>query len=460
MCVPVSLSNPNPGDDHGDRLVVRQTTSGFDGYYVHQRGSVRQQLDQFSIQVGAKGSCTLLPGNMASGDYSELAKRNAKWTLDRQLSTKDTYVWYKKVRVQKMIARERISFSSREVITWKRSARSGLFTGRGAPRSAPHELPAFPHRKAVPSDNSKRACACAHPRCNAVAAKIAAQTGEANVQANLLRRKKGSKLGVLPTTPTVAEYREPNRSARNKRIEAGCQLQRLCNNERAKSINALRAKSQARALRQGTLDTAVFNVLCHYPAKFVRANKRKAPEPLTTTPAEWGVPPRKKVKNADGDYDVVCVPQMSCVDATQRWIASAASDGDETSASAADDDTSDDEDESSWEDDITYTELPGKSQPSNWSGETKYNLMNSKKYKKRPGLCKRNFGFPGMFATLILLITQTWFPDVRKQRSSMEEGTELTDLEQSLSTLYFFKHASPSNDQKHLMQVWGVKKHQ
>ena len=39
------------GADLHDRLVVRNTSGVLDGYYVFQRGSLAQRLDQFSIQV-------------------------------------------------------------------------------------------------------------------------------------------------------------------------------------------------------------------------------------------------------------------------------------------------------------------------------------------------------------------------------------------------------------------------
>ena len=39
------------GRDRHDRLIVRCIDGVIDGYYVHQHGSLAQNLDQFSIQV-------------------------------------------------------------------------------------------------------------------------------------------------------------------------------------------------------------------------------------------------------------------------------------------------------------------------------------------------------------------------------------------------------------------------
>ena len=80
-----------------------------------------------------------------------------------------------------------------------------------------------------------------------------------------------------------------------------------------------RARNRTKALRQSTVDSAVFNVLCHYPVEFVKSRKRKAHEALTATPQEWGVVAFKKIKNDEGDDEVLCVPQLSCEDAFQRW---------------------------------------------------------------------------------------------------------------------------------------------
>ena len=103
--------------------------------------------------------------------------------------------------------------------------------------------------------------------------------------------------------------------------------------------------------------------------------------------------------------------------------------------------------------------MSGNLQPSNWSGECKYNMMNPEKYDVDPLLCKRNFGYPGTFNELILRITTLWFPGVVRARSSMQEAAPLTELEECLATLYFLKHASHSCDQKHLCKTWGISKY-
>ena len=71
---------------------------------------------------------------------------------------------------------------------------------------------------------------------------------------------------------------------------------------------------------------------------------------------------------------------------------------------------------------------------------------------------QKNFGYPGTFMDLILRITLVWFPFVEPKRSGMSTSAPLTDLEESLATLYFLKHASSSCDQKHLQAAWGLTK--
>lgn len=179
---------------------------------------------------------------------------------------------------------------------------------------------------------------------------------------------------------------------------------------------------------------------------------------MTTTVEAWGAPAPKLFKSARYDEPrVLCVPQMTCDDAEQRWENAPSSCSNEEDAVAS---SSAAEEPATilWNDNVQYKHMDGFVQPSNWSGECKYNIMNDGKYDASPGLCKRNFGYPGTWRQLILRITTLWFPDVEAARSGMRRNDRLTDLEQCLATLYFFKHASRSCDQKHLQNVWGITK--
>ena len=208
----------------------------------------------------------------------------------------------------------------------------------------------------------------------------------------------------------------------------------------------------------GAVDGAVFNVLCHFPVPFVRTKKRKAKHCMATTPEAWGAPAAKMFKSGhDNESKVLCVPQMRCDDAVERWdnAPSSCSNEDDVlvSSSAAEEPA-----RIEWKDNVQYQHMDGSVQPSNWSGECKYNIMNDAKYDASPGLCKRNFGYPGTWRQLILRITTVWFRDVESARSGMCATDHLTDLEQCLATLYFLKHASRSCDQLHLQKVWGISK--
>lgn len=208
----------------------------------------------------------------------------------------------------------------------------------------------------------------------------------------------------------------------------------------------------------GGVDGAVFNVLCHFPVSFVKANKRKCRHSMATTLESWGAPAAKMFKSAHDDKpQVLCVPQMTCDDAQQRWDKqpdSCMSEDDAMASSSA----AEEPVRILWKDNVQYKPMDGSVQPSNWSGECKYNIMNDSKYQETPGLCKRNFGYPGTWNQLILRITTVWFPDVESKRSGMCTTDRLTDLEECLATLYFLKHASRSCDQKHLQKVWGISK--
>ena len=184
---------------------------------------------------------------------------------------------------------------------------------------------------------------------------------------------------------------------------------------------------------------------------------------LSTTVEAWGAPPTKVFKPAGGgeDTQVLCVSQMVCDTAEDRWLNRQPT-GEEGCDSECSETNSSDPESSAdveWTDNIKYVPMDGNIQPSNWSGECKYNFMNPEKYKEEPGLCKRNFGWPATFNELVLRITTIWFPWVKCKRSGQEKTATLTALEECLATLYFLKHASKSNDQKHLRKVWGISKY-
>ena len=75
------------------------------------------------------------------------------------------------------------------------------------------------------------------------------------------------------------------------------------------------------------------------------------------------------------------------------------------------------------------------------------------------GLCKKTFGYPGTFVQLLIRITNVWFPGVELTRSRMDVQHTLTELEESLATLYFLKNASRSHDQLPLQRNWGLTKY-
>ena len=117
------------GSTKGDRLIVRQRNGVFDGYYVHQHGSLAVQTDQFSVQVGQKGAVTLLPKEYATGNHSQSSKMKATWRLHRDLTEQDSLVWEKRVKHRSMV-RGKVQYrSSFERIEWTRSHDETPVTG-------------------------------------------------------------------------------------------------------------------------------------------------------------------------------------------------------------------------------------------------------------------------------------------------------------------------------------------
>lgn len=88
------------GPDRKDRLVVRHQDGVYDGYYVHQHGSITPRLDQFSIHVGPKGGCTLMPGSKLGSDISDNEKKKHMWTLKRKSCTSSVLIWHRNVRTR------------------------------------------------------------------------------------------------------------------------------------------------------------------------------------------------------------------------------------------------------------------------------------------------------------------------------------------------------------------------
>lgn len=441
------------GRDLHDRLVVRTRDGVFAGYYVHQHGQVGQNPDPFTIQVGTKGACTLLADAiLADNSMSQYAKMKHVWTLDRKQSTGSILVWARTHKVRHRDGAKRKVMSTREVITWRRSDDEVLFTGRSAPRTPPTAVSVTtPHRSRY--QKRKRPCACGHPDCNDISSFIADKTGMDNVQANLVRtRRAGRRLMCSPTSKI--------RPCRRKSSEQRKDIREQLNSARTTALNRIRVENQARALRGPALDSAVFNILCHFPVRFVRGMKRKARHMMMTSEQAWGAPPHKVYKPLEGQPCVLCVPQMVCDDAEKRWLnITEAGEAEAVDSSLTSSSGPECPADLKWADDVRYVPMDGNVQPSNWSGECKYNMMNPDKYEEDPGICKRNFGYPGTFNELILRITTLWFPWVVRARSSMHDAAALTELEESLATLYFLKHASHSCDQKHLCKTWGISKY-
>ena len=448
------------GPDKHDRLVVRCVDGVFDGYYVHQHeGSLTPKLDQFSIQVGSKGSCTLLPGAIATGarSISKTEKQKLMWVLNRSMSNDNTLVWQRRLRTLRMQGGKRGWVNSgHETIQWKRSTDEMLFAGRSAPRTPPAPLlVSTPHKAPVPSDKGKRACACGHPDCNKIAAAIGARHNVSHIQANLVRRSvRPIKRSLMTSSPGDSPNVSAKRPKRRQHDAESASLQSQLNEARTEGMNRIRHQNAAKALRGSALDTAVFNVACHYPVKFCKRVKRKATTMMSTSVHAWGIPPAKQIKLL-GIPHALCVPQMECDDAERRWdnVSSASS-----SSSAEEPAATTTTCRIKFNDNIRYVQMDGNVQPSNWSGLCKYNFMNDEHYIADPGLCKRYFGYPGTFEELVWRITESWFPYVEPKRSGMAKTDSLTELEEILATLYFMKNASPSCDQKQLGLTWGISK--
>lgn len=402
-------------------------------------------------QVGPKGACTLLGDKiLADNSMSQYAKAKHVWTLDRKQSTGSILVWARTHKVRHRDGAKRKVVSTREVITWRRSDDEVLFTGRSAPRTPPTAVSVTtPHRSRY--KKRKRPCACGHPDCNDISSFIADKTGMDNVQANLIRTHRAGRRLVCSPTSKI-------RPCRRKSGEQREDVREQLNSARTSALNRIRAENRARALRGPALDSAVFNVLCHFPVPFVKGMKRKARHMMMTSEQAWGAPPHKVYKPSEGKPRVLCVPQMVCDDAEKRWLHTPEA-GPAVDSSLASSSGPECPAELIWADDVKYVAMDGNVQPSNWSGECKYNMMNPDKYEEDPGMCKRNFGYPGTFNELILRITTLWFPWVARARSGMDDSAPLTELEEALATLYFLKHASNSCDQKNLCKTWGISKY-
>ena len=387
---------------------------------------------------------------------SQYAKTKHVWTLDRRQSTDSVLTWTRTHKVRRRDGAKRKVVSTREVITWRRSDDAVLFTGRSAPRTPPTAVSVTtPHRPRYRSDNSKRPCACGHPDCNDISNFIADETGMDNVQTKVIRSHRTWRRLVSSPSPT-SKIR--NRPGRHKSSEQRKDILYSLNSARTATLNSIRAGNKARAIRGPALDSAVFNVLCHFPVRFVRGMKRKARHMTTTSEQDWGAQPHKVYKPSEGKPRVLCVPQMVCDDAEKRWLNTTEA-GEAVDSSLASSSAPECPADLKWADDVKYVPMDGNVQPSNWSGECKYNMMNPEKYEEDPGLCKRNFGYPGTFNELILRTTTLWFPWVVRARSSMDDSAALTELEKCLATLYFLKHASHSCDQKFLCKTWGISKY-
>ena len=110
------------------------------------------------------------------------------------------------------------------------------------------------------------------------------------------------------------------RPCRRKSSEQRKDIREQLNSARTTALNRIRVENQARALRGPALDSAVFNILCHFPVRFVRGMKRKARYMMMTSEQAWGAPPHKVYKPLEGQPCVLCVPQMVCDDAEKRWL--------------------------------------------------------------------------------------------------------------------------------------------
>ena len=440
------------GPDKNDRLVVRYDRGVYDGYYVHQVGSPAPRLDQFSIQVGSKGGCTLLAGSKTRDAVSTTEKQKHTWTLKRKECTGSVIVWQRRVRTRVREGDGVRRWSARwETIEWVRSDDDTLFTGRTAPRTPPFMLtPTTPHVKCIPSNKSKRPCACGHPACNEIATTIAAEYGIPNIQTMVIKKSHY-------VQKTLKFGKPRSRPMRDAQSTKSFRLQRAFNKARTDTINLHRTQNNVKALRGGALYNAAFNPACHYPVKFLKRLKHKARTVMSTTASAWGQPALQVHHEPDSGRQVLCVPQLDCETAEHRWaVTSSASEEEHVPqiGTPAPPPTWNIE----WKDNIEYVEMDGNVQPSNWSGDCKYNFMNATLHKINPARCKRLFGWPGTFNQLVLRITEVWFPFVEAKRSGMTVGTKLTELEECLATLYFLKHASPSCDQTHLQRVWGITK--
>ena len=346
---------------------------------------------------------------------------------------------------------KRVYHSYFETITWRRSDDDTLFTTRSAPRTPPVAMSVSSHKKSYKSDSAKRSCACGNPECNEIAKLIAQHHNFGDIQSKLIRHTVG------PHRRHLYQEKQKSRKQRASESAVARTLQSTLNIARAESINILRKDNGVKALRGAALEGAVFNVACHYPVSFVKKHRRNACHVMSTSRKEWAVTPFKELISS-GTTEALCVPQLDCDTADVRWAV--ASSSSESSDVPPPPPSADSDSTLIFDDNITYVDMDGDVQPANWSGNCKYNFMNPDKYKDEPRLCKRNFGYPGTFVQLIIRITCVWFPFVEKKRSSMKLSAKLTPLEESLATLYFLKHASPSCDQVNLQKTWGLTKQQ
>ena len=89
--------------------------------------------------------------------------------------------------------------------------------------------------------------------------------------------------------------------------------------------------------------------------------------------------------------------------------------------------------------------------PKSWGGTAKYNLTKDDMSDKT---CSTLFGFPTSFQELVFLMTHSYFPDVDVRRTDMTFGTPLSEFEQALATLQFFKTGEDVGEVAH---HWGGK---
>ena len=390
-------------------------------------------------------------------NITQTEKDKSLWRLHREESNQSVLVWRKHVRKRRRIGNgKRMNQSYFETITWKRSNDLSLFTTRSAPRTPPVAMSVpSAHKKTYKSDSAKRPCACGHPNCNDIAKLIAQHYDYGDMQTKLIRHTRGPYRQHL-----FSDQPARIRKKRDKESAAGQHLQSILNTARTESINLLRKGNAVKALRGSALESAMFNVACHYPVSFVKVNQRNTMCMMSTSLEEWGVTPFQEFQpSLDAVPQALCVPQLECDNADTRWAVVSSSSEQESSDDPPPDPPSVPP-TLVFNDNITYKDMDGDVQPANWSGSCKYNYMNPAKYEADPRMCKRNFGYPGTFVELIIRITQVWFPFVEAKRSSMKESAKLTQLEESLATLYYFKHASPSCDQVNLQKTWGLSKQQ